>query len=397
MSEASEASGASEARTGARVRVLSLVVAFLILVYFVVYASAHLTLELTAAIAVEVVVFVISIAGGIWQAKSKQGRLQELVLHTLTTAGPRVRFFRNLGEGAVLFCWFAVIGALCFDLTGLLAGYCGNSWLARNIYTSFPAYAATGLHPAWTLEALSGAYIEDKNYKRAGAICDDLIAIRRKLYGPNSVLYASILKDAGDVKKRGGDFAGAEALYRQSLNISRRLFDGSNMGMLLTNLATVLRAQGPAHYREAEQFYLEALRMRAKQFGKDSARVAQTLDEYASFLAQSGREAEARRCRRQMERINALLVVKSKPEPRSSDILFIVLAFIFSCLISRYLFGARGLLTGLAVRLLEAKLSVGRGALSTDAAMKLISFYELRENAECARVRATIMARLKDK
>jgi hypothetical protein len=48
------------------------------------------------------------------------------------------------------------------------------------------------------------------------------------------------------------------------------------------------------------------------------------------------------------------------------------------------------------VRLLEAKLKVGRGALSTDAALKLISFYELRQNGEVARARATILARLKE-
>lgn len=377
-----------------RTRVLSLVVAFLILVYFVVYASAHLTYELMAAIFVEIVVFVLSVISGIWHDKTKTGRLQELVLNTLTTATPRVRFWRNLGEGAILFCWCSVIGALCFDLTGLLASYTGNSWLARNIYTSFPVYAVTGLHPAWTLEALSGAYIEDKRYDKAEAICEDLIAIRRKLYGTDHELYAAILKDTGDLKRRAGDLSGAEDLYRQSLGLSRELFDGNNMGLLLTNLASVLRDQGgPDRLEESEGFYQEALRMREKQFGKDSPRVAQTLSEYARLLKVEGRQAEADQI---MSRADKIVAAQGKPESKSTDIVLIVCAFIFSCFISRYLFGARGLLTGLAVRLLEAKLKVGRGALSTDAALKLISFYELRQNGEVARARATILARLKE-
>lgn len=378
-----------------RTRVLSLIVAFLILVYFVVYASAHLTCELMAAIGIEVAVFLLSLISGIWQGKTRTGRLQELVFNTLTTVTPKVRFFRNLSEGAVLFCWFSVIGILCFDLTGLLAGYCGNSWLARNIYTSFPAYAATGLHPAWTLEALSGAYIEDKRYDRAAAICQDLIAIRRKLYGTNHELYAAILKDTGDIRRRAGDLAGAEDLYRQSLGLSRELFDGNNMGLLITNLASVLRDQGgPERLEESEEYYQEALSMREKQFGVSSPRVAQTLSEYARLLRLEGRSAEAKSI---SDRAASIAAAHAEtPVSRSTDIVFIVCAFIFSCFLSRYLFGTRGLLTAFAVRLLEAKLSHGRGALSTDAALKLISFYELRQNSEIAQVRANIINRLKE-
>src|SRR5262245_50689750 len=97
---------------------------------------------------------------------------------------------------------------------------------------------------------------------------------------------------AGVLAAEEGRFAEAERLFRDALQLSGQLPEGSaRRATSLNNLAFTLHAQGL--YIAAEGHYREALAMREAALGKDHADVAQSCNNLAELYRILGRYAEA--------------------------------------------------------------------------------------------------------
>src|SRR5262245_41595665 len=85
--------------------------------------------------------------------------------------------------------------------------------------------------------------------------------------------------EAGVKASKESRFADAEKLLGQSLQIAHRSTSlAPFLGRNLIDLAEVYRTEGK--YGEAQPLYEEALKVNSKQFGVDSAEVAEVLDRH---------------------------------------------------------------------------------------------------------------------
>ncbi|MBP9093571.1 tetratricopeptide repeat protein [bacterium] len=406
---------------------LSVAVGLLVFCYFIIYATAYPSAELLRAIAFEVVIFIFVLAFKLRQNRSKATRLENMVLDELGSKWKALDFLRKTGRALVLTCWLSLTIFLMIDLTALTAGWVGNYSLSNSIYVGHygigrSLYAAVsgasehgssisnsssisssptishsstirqsstiqqsstiaipGIHPAYSMEILTGAYIEAGKHAHARELTKELMAMRKQLFGVDSELYAGILADSANLYRKEGNFAKAEEISKQALAISRKVLKNTGMGQIITQVADNLRDQG--NYSEAEPLYLEALQMREKQFGPGSVKAAETLVEYAKLLRLSGDPDGVAKATRYQERADAILKRhETKGDPLAS-MLVTVLVFVASVVVSKMLFGPRGYLTKVAMRRIEQSLASG-AKNSRENISKLIKFYENQNNIE---------------
>ncbi len=352
---------------------LSVVVGLLVLTYFCVYASACPSPELIRAIILEVVVFIVVLFFKFKGSRSKSGRLENMVMHELSDKWASLKFARRAGNAIVLTCWIAATIILSIDLCALLGAVSGNTAVSRFIYTTFPNSVLPGVHPAYSLEVLTGAYIEAAKYDRARTMADELLWINRKLSGENSEAYASAIGTLSKIYVKEGRFAEAEIESRKALAISRRVLGQRKMGQILTLVADNLRDQGK--YKEAQNYYLEALQMRQEQFGPRSVKVAETSRAYAKMLNLAGDTAGGAIYQKSAD---AILKFHERKDDGLVNLVLTVVLFLISISASKLLFGPKGYLTKMAMRRLEA--NIQGQAVSTEDVKKLIKFYEHQKN-----------------
>lgn len=388
---------------------LSVAVGLLVFCYFIIYATAYPSAELLRAIAFEVVIFIFVLAFKLRQNRSKATRLENMVLDELGSKWKALDFLRKTGSALVLTCWLSVTIFLMIDLTALTAAWVGNYSLSNSIYvwhygigrslyaavsgasehapsisnsssiSSSSTLSIPGIHPAYSMEILTGAYIEAGKHAHARELTKELMAIRKQLFGVDSELYAGILADSANLYRKEGNFAKAEEISKQALAISRKVLKNTGMGQIITQVADNLRDQGKCS--EAEPLYLEALQMREKQFGPGSVKAAETLVEYAKLLRLSGDPDGVAKATRYQERADAILKRhETKSDPLAS-MLVTVLVFVASIVVSKMLFGPRGYLTKVAMRRIEQSLASG-AKNSRENIGKLIKFYENQNNIE---------------
>jgi tetratricopeptide (TPR) repeat protein len=276
--------------------------------------------------------------------------------------------------------------------------------LARVPYASLtgsPAYTAIPVvHPAYSLEILTGAYIEAGKHDLARHLTKELMVVREQLFGVNSELYAGILANSANLYRKEGNLAKAEEVSKAALLISRGVLKNTGMGQIITQVADNLRDQGK--YSEAEPLYVEALQMRERQFGPGSVKAAETLVEYAKLLRARGQLAlgDYAKAKRYQERAAEIFKRhETKSDPLAS-MLVTALFFLVSIVVSKILFGPRGYLTKVAMKRLEQNLSISSepaslatvseavaaaqnsGSNSRENIGKLIKFYENQNNIE---------------
>ena len=394
---------------------LSVAVGLLIFCYFVIFATAYPSPELLRAIAFEVVIFIVVLWFKLRQGRSKAARLENMVMDELGSQWKTLNFLRKAGSALVLACWFAVTAFLVVDLSALTSAWLGNYSLARNIYMAqynlarVPYAALIGspantaipvVHPAYSLEILTGAYIEAGKHDLARQLTKELMEMRQQLFGVNSELYAGVLANSANLYRKEGNLAKAEEISKEALLISRGVLKNTGMGQIITQVADNLRDQGK--YSEAEPLYVEALQMREKQFGPGSVKAAETLVEYAKLLRARGQlaladDAKARRYEERSAEIFKRHETKNDP---IASMLVTALFFLVSIVVSKILFGPRGYLTKVAMRRLERNLNTvsesASAATVTEAGVaakhnasnsrenigKLIKFYENQNNIE---------------
>ncbi len=352
---------------------LSVVVGLLVLTYFCVYASACPSPELIRAIILEVVVFIVVLFFKFRGSRSKSGRLENMVMHELSDKWASLKFARRAADAFVLSFWIAATVILSVDLSALLGAFTGNTTLSRFIYTTFPTSVLPGVHPAYSLEVLTGAYIEASKFDRARQMTEELFWINKKLSGENSEAYASVIGTLSRIYVKEGRFAEAEIESRKALAISRKVLGPRKMGQILTLVADNLRDQGK--FKEAEHYYLEALRMRQEQFGPRSTKVAETSRAYAKMLNLAGDTTSGAAYQKKAD---AIFKFHERKDDGLINLVLTLVLFIISITASKLLFGPKGYLTKLAMKRLEA--NIQGHAVSTEDVKKLIKFYEHQKN-----------------
>lgn len=174
---------------------------------------------------------------------------------------------------------------------------------------------------------------------------------------------AAIYADYGDLYAKMGAVDMAEQYYKRSIALANDLLGNSGTGRAYTRLANLLTAQG--RLDEAAQNYEEALAKRTKQFGPDSAKVAETLFTYSILLDQQGKRTLSASYTAKAQSILARLR-KQNTGPNYTPIALLAVSLAASWI----LLGKNGLLTKLAVKRLKRRVEAS-AAVSTASAQDL--------------------------
>lgn len=254
------------------VNAVGLYVACILAAYGIIYLCACPSPALAIALVAELVAFGVGLI--IWKSnifkipKSIQSRIPESVsslIEKSSAAATRLKC-------ALLLVLATVIS---IDFAALAAGICGAYQVSATVYSAVPSSYWIGLHPAFTLEILSGAMVTNKEYKRAEPLYKTLLSIRQNVCGRNSDSVGAFYADFGDYYVRQSRLDIAEGWYRKSVSL------GARTGRAYTALATVLREQGK--FEESREYYVKALSLREKLFGSTSKQYQDTLRGYKAL------------------------------------------------------------------------------------------------------------------
>ncbi len=251
------------------VNCLGLYLAALFAAYGIVYLKACPSPALATAVAAEVIAFGVGMI--VWKANffkipnSIVTKLPEVVtafIQNTRTVVTRTKFVILL----------SVAMLITLDFGALASCLCGAYPIGSSLYSVMPCSFWAGLHPAFSLELLTGALVTHRNYERAEPLYYTLLSIRKNVCGPSSDLVGAFYADLGDFYVRQSQLEIAEGWYRKSVAL------GPRTGRAFTALATVLREQGKLE--ESRVYYVKALSLREKSFGSGSKQYADTLRGY---------------------------------------------------------------------------------------------------------------------
>jgi tetratricopeptide (TPR) repeat protein len=191
------------------------------------------------------------------------------------------------------------------DLSALALCRCGQVAAGERLYevVSLPV---PGLDPAFSLELLTGAFIERGHFQSAEPLELALLRMRRRLFGEKHEMTAAMYSNLADFYGKWGRPLEAENYYRRAIKLTKLLNLKQGWGSPSTKLGTILRNEG--RLSEAEASYLDALSIRTKIFGANSARVSETLAVYEQLLTKEKRTAEAAKMQRRADAINESLL-----------------------------------------------------------------------------------------
>ncbi|WP_300055959.1 tetratricopeptide repeat protein [uncultured Roseobacter sp.] len=162
------------------------------------------------------------------------------------------------------------------------------------------------LHSARTFVWLSGSYAQ------AAQLGKDLLALAR---AEGDQLQLSVaLNEHGLTLNAQGEFAEAEALYREALEIDRLTIgeEHPDHAIHLSNLAAVVLAQG--RYEEAESLQRQALQIGRATIGEEHPTYAIHLNQLARVVRVRGRFEEAEGLLRRALEIDRATIGEGHPE-----------------------------------------------------------------------------------
>ena len=147
-------------------------------------------------------------------------------------------------------------------------------------------------HPttAESMHNLAGLLSDRGDHAAAEALYTETIAITRKAFGESRAVAAG-LSNLGRLYRKQCDYIGAEPLFREALEIRRRLLgdEDSEVVDAVNDLADLLKHKAELFqtnddYAAAEALYREALETRRELLGQEHLDVATSLHDLATFL-----------------------------------------------------------------------------------------------------------------
>lgn len=299
---------------------LAYVANVIFLAYLVLIASVDANPALIAAVTFEVLFFGVLVLYRIRRGKAVSALQAKAALEYIEQ---NRRFVYKLRRGfyllssAVLFC--ACLYLAC-DFAALALARFGQLELSARLYKVLAPPQRLAVHPGFSLELLTGAYIDSKNYEAAQQLESALLSIRKSVVGDEHELIAAMYANLGDFYAKWGRGQLAEDYYRRSIDLSRRLKIPQGWGSPMTKLGTLLGQQ--RRWADAEAAFAEALAVRSRIFGASSSKVAETMLEYSQVMEKEGRIDEAKAMQRNAAEI---LAVSAGKEPNTPTVSLVVL------------------------------------------------------------------------
>jgi tetratricopeptide (TPR) repeat protein len=197
----------------------------------------------------------------------------------------------------------------------------GRYDLAMPLFTRALGLRRTALGPQDTLtlntlSMLTSTQAQGGDPRGAIASGFELVAARERAHGRSHPEYVAALSNLGNMHADIAEYATAERLLREALEIDRRIpgVDPGDLAITINNLATVLVDQGK--HVDAVPLHEESLAIRRSAFGEPSAEVAIALGNYALALNGATRFEEAEAAAR--EAVSMASLVFGPGHPRTA-------------------------------------------------------------------------------
>ncbi len=177
--------------------------------------------------------------------------------------------------------------------------YEGASEYFREAFDMRRRLGQGGAEISVTLHNLAATLGLLRRYQEAEQLHRQNLAIRLRVYGPDSPEAATTYYSIGGLQAEGEDFAVAEPLLRRALDIRTAVFgpDHTRVADVLITLGTTLHAAG--RHGEARRLLESALSIRLRRLGEDHSKVAVARKNLAAILLDQGEVEAAGRLLRQ--------------------------------------------------------------------------------------------------
>lgn len=186
--------------------------------------------------------------------------------------------------------------------------------LARRLYPK-DEFANGHNNLARSLRNLAFVYKVQAKYVDAESLYRQALDMTRRLFKGDHADVASRLRDLAGVYISQDKYAQAEPLARDALSMNKRLFKGDHEALAdsMSDVASVLRAQSKS--AEAERLYRDALDMRRRLYPKqDHSDVADNLLDIALLCTEQGKYADAERMYREALEMKKSIFKGDNPE-----------------------------------------------------------------------------------
>ncbi len=283
-------------------QLLAVAANIIFLCYLVVFVSADPSPALLTAVGFELIFFISLLGYRRWRSKTKSSSQADQALQSIEENFKPLFALRRLLAAASI----VIVGSLCLyalvDMTALVLARMGKSDWAKPVYIAITPPPSPNVHPGFSLELLAGAYIDSGRLAQAEPLLWDLLQIRTRVAGADSELTAAMYANLGDFYRKWGRQAEAESFYRRSITLSKALNLPQGYGTPMTKLGSLLCSEH--RFAESQQCFTDALAVRGRIFGNNSAKVSETLLENAVLLEAENRPDQARAIRQRAEAIN---------------------------------------------------------------------------------------------
>ena len=157
--------------------------------------------------------------------------------------------------------------------------------------------------------------LQDKgDFAGAEPLYRESLQIRRRVLGPDHSDVASVLNDLALLVKQRGDYVGAEAMYRESLAIKRKHPGEPDTSTALTLMNLGLALEDKGDLEGAEPLIRQSLEIRRARLGPAHPDVAQALSNLGALLQARGDLAGAEPLYRESVAIRRKLLGDKHPD-----------------------------------------------------------------------------------
>jgi len=317
--------------------------------YLIVFVWVAPSPALTGAVAFEIVLYLSFLAYRLKRKKAKSVHARQAIVSTMVYFLPFgaviARFSKHI-KAFIALAAGAVLALAIFDVAAFGLASAGQYKAATFIYSRFPVSQLAGFHPAHTMELLCGANVKAGKLAQVEPLYNSLLEIRKNFYGANHERICDLYADLGDLYERRNQFSQAEHYYVSAIAMSNEIKVPKGCGKYLTRLGELKAKQGK--FKDALATLEKAREMRARYYGSQSQKVADTLAATARVYQSMGLRDQAQTVAHQ-----ALLIYRSLPKNDHNPAYYSALFSLF--LMAAVFFSTRksGWMTGLAVAKLE--------------------------------------------